>query len=807
MSNLIVRSQSPAGESALNSETARTNVLPESSDDGITLRELWKSLLRRRKLAAITAGVVFVLILANATHHRVKNPLFAGGFTLLISDPLGDELGRSSATAGRFEQLALNTTSIDIPTLIEVLRSPLLLNPTATELGISSSSLAGRITITQGRGAGILQVRVVGREPDETGRAVKLLSTAYLQAAQQQRQQRLADGLEFLNQQAPELEARTSELQNKLAQFRIQNSVLEPVEEAVALKSEVANVDQQLLALELERKQLQATRRQVQEGTINTRNFQQAITGNGETSSEISLSDPDLAFIEQFTEVEKELWEARSRFSSSSLIVTGLETRLKQLQPLFRSKQLEMIDRALKLNAQRRISTNQQLEALKSEFPQKLELIKQFDSLQGNLTIAQQNLAGLVSARETFQLEIAQSAVPWRLLIPPSVNPNPIGTSLNKNLLQGAALALIAGVGAGLLRDRFDHVFHHPGDAKDDLGLPLLGHIPHVEFFQGVREDKRFLLRELDRTSANNSDDDHTHETIKDETNKQESYQRFFYQEAFRNLFTSLRFLNSDKPVRSIVLSSSLPSEGKSLVNVLLAKTLSEMGQRVLLVDADLRKPQIHTRLGLNNLSGLSNLLAEDDQHWKDVVQGVSGYDNWSVITSGRRPPDPTRLLSSKRMHALVEEVAEGPDFDLVLFDTPPVLGLADAALVAEHCDGLMLLVSLRNVDRGLPKEAVARIVSSGAPLLGLVTNSIKPEQQTAAYGYGRYGYGNYGFGYGYGYGHATFNSAAAYSHYADTNENDAEESTTPTSPDSPSRSWRQTLKVRRRQFMRWIDK
>ena len=86
-------------------------------------------------------------------------------------------------------------------------------------------------------------------------------------------------------------------------------------------------------------------------------------------------------------------------------------------------------------------------------------------------------------------------------------------------------------------------------------------------------------------------------------------------------------------------------------------------------------------------------------------------------------------------MHALVKELADGNDFDLVLFDTPPVLGLADAALVAEHCDGLMLLVSLNRVDRDLPKEAVARITSSGAPLLGVVTNAIKREQQAGAYG------------------------------------------------------------------------
>ena len=299
------------------------------------------------------------------------------------------------------------------------------------------------------------------------------------------------------------------------------------------------------------------------------------------------------------------------------------------------------------------------------------------------------------------------------------MNPNAIGTPLNKSLIQGTVFSLLAGIGAGLLRDRFDHVFHHPGDVKDDLGLPLLGHIPHVEFFQGVREDKRFLLQELDNSSSSNSQTEISKSTDETISRKQARYQRFFYQEAFRNLFTSLRFLNSDNPVRAIALTSSLPAEGKSLVNVLLAKTLSEMGQRVLLVDADLRKPQMHLRLGLNSFSGLSNLLAEDEQHWSDVVQKVPGYENWSVITAGRRPPDPTRLLSSKRMNILVKELAVGKDFDLVLFDTPPVLGLADAALVAEHCDGLMLLVSLNRVDRSLPKEAAARIVIVGHPYSG----------------------------------------------------------------------------------------
>ena len=153
--------------------------------------------------------------------------------------------------------------------------------------------------------------------------------------------------------------------------------------------------------------------------------------------------------------------------------------------------------------------------------------------------------------------------MPWRIALP-VVNNNPIEPSLQKSLLQGILLALAAGIGTGLLRDRFDHVFHRPGEVKEDLGLPLLGHIPHVEFFQGVREDKRFLLKDLDKSIFN---DDKASVSNNSKNRRQQKYQRFFYQEAFRNLFTSIRFLNSDEPLRSIALTSSPSQRGKSLIN------------------------------------------------------------------------------------------------------------------------------------------------------------------------------------------------------------------------------------------------
>ena len=221
-------------------------------------------------------------------------------------------------------------------------------------------------------------------------------------------------------------------------------------------------------------------------------------------------------------------------------------------------------------------------------------------------------------------------------------------------------------------------------------------------------------------------------------------YQRFAYKEAFRNLYTSLRFLDTGDNLRTVALTSCTPNEGKSLVNVLLAKTISELGQRVLLIDCDMRKPQVHLRLGLNNLVGLSTLLA-DDRQWQQSLVTVPGYDNWWVLPAGLRPPDPTRLLSSERMQQLMVEINESKQFDLVLFDTPPVIGLADTALLSQHLDGLILLVSLDRVDRDLPKAALERITAAGAPMLGIVTNAVKEETENSGLTiYQRYGYGEF---------------------------------------------------------------
>lgn len=773
---------------------------PESRDE-FSLTELVRSLKRRKRLIILVAAVVTAAFAVRTFHQLATSPVYKGSFDLLISDPIkgGSE---GTGAGGVFESLARNRTDSDVGTLTKVMVSPLVLDPIAKKFNLDSKSLAGYIFISAAKSSGgggfgasdsgILTISATGNEPEQVERLLNALSTTYLQYSLSQRQERLREGLRFLDQQEPALQKRVKTLQNQLADFRIRHNLITPDAEAGAYKAESTTLGAQLRVLQNERENILRIRDGVQNGTLNADNFTTAAEG-------LSVIQADSDKIIQLKTIETQLSTARATYSSDSPQVTSLVTLRDQLAKQLLTYQLASIDNALSLNQSRKNAIQNQIGTVDAEFTKQPSLIKQYQELEQRVTIAIENLVNLLKTRDNFQLEMAQNTVPWKVISPPTVSAKPVEPNVPGSLLQGLMMGLVAGVGAGLLRDRSDHVFHLSSEVEEELKQPLLGHIPHVSIFSGVREEKRFFLEELDQLNSTESSGGNA------AARRELGYQRFFYQEALRNLYTSIRFLNTDHPLRSVALTSSLPSEGKSLVNVLLAKTLSEMGQRILLIDADMRKPQLHYRLGLNNLTGLSNLLTDESLDWQDLIHPVKGRDNWWVLTSGRVPPDPTRLLSSDRMSQLINDLAESNQFDLILYDTPPILGLADAALIAQNIDGLILLVSLGMVDRDLPKRSLERILSSGASFLGIVTNSKDRRsdsgfaQQYKSYGSKRSNINKYNE---YGY-------MATYSHYnPDSTEDDARSQKEDIHPVKRQllKSW-EAIQDAQARFMNWLDR
>lgn len=747
----------------------KINEFENSLTESFNIDELIRIILRRKNFLIKITLIIFLGSLTSLLFRRVYYPIFRGNFSLLITDPTTRNSSSnmpSMATGMMFEDLALNRTKNDIPTLIEVLKSPLVLSPVSEKHDTTYADLKNRILIEVGGGKlirekanGVLNIYLTGKNKKKTLKILDDLSEAYLSTALKIRQQNLKDGLKFLNKQAPALEEKTALIQNKLADFRQENKLLEPQLEGKALKMLLDKVDQQIITLNSDRQKLLKVKEEILNGYLTARGFKLSImSGTGDLSFNnpqnqgLSISDSDQSLLQELEKLELQLASSQTIFKDDSKIIRGLKDKIEQIKPKLRDKQIKAVDAALNLNSDQLKTARSQRDELNLKFTVQPKLIKEYNKLLQDLNLAKQNLSGLITARENFQLDMAQQSVPWKVISPPIINSNPIKPHIPRNIAFGAIFSLFIGLLTSFLKDRFDHVFHDPAEVAQDLKAPTLGHIPFVERFKGVREEQNNVLEQISAEIQKND-------------NKKDSYDRFFYQEALRNLFTSIKFLSSDRKIKVITLTSSVPAEGKSLINILLAKSIADLGKRVLLVDADLRKSQVHKRLEINNLIGLSNYLSDDSLDVKQIVQKVPKFDNWSVITSGQTVPDSTRLLNSNRMKDLVVKLREDDKFDYVIFDTTPLIGLADALLVSQFTDGVILLVSINGVDRSLPLASLERINSSKVLFLGVLTNSLKKQKNNS------FGYGNYG---AYGYGKYNAYQYTPYDYYSEEEKNTA---------------------------------
>lgn len=207
------------------------------------------------------------------------------------------------------------------------------------------------------------------------------------------------------------------------------------------------------------------------------------------------------------------------------------------------------------------------------------------------------------------------------------------------------------------------------------------------------------------------------------------------YAEQYRGVRTNLEFLNLDKQLQTIVVTSSIPAEGKSTLSANLGYVSGAMDKRVLIVDADMRKPTLHRTFKLPNEKGLSTLISQKDVQISDVVVYRPEL-NLYLLTSGPIPPNPSELLASAKMDRLVEEMKQL--FDLVIFDTPPVGAVADSAIMSTKVDGTVLVVRQGYVHKDEVLNAKETLDKVGARLLGYVVNDQEVDRSSdyAYYGY-----------------------------------------------------------------------
>ncbi len=289
----------------------------------------------------------------------------------------------------------------------------------------------------------------------------------------------------------------------------------------------------------------------------------------------------------------------------------------------------------------------------------------------------------------------------------------PYSPRLVLNLAAALALAMALAAALIYILELLNNTFSNPEQIESELKLSVLGILPAIDEaeFAGQLTDQRSALSE-----------------------------------AYRSLRTALQFTGTDGAPRTILVTSSEPSEGKSTTAFKLAQDFGALGARVLIIDADLRKPNLHRLFGVNNVLGLSNVLANTIQKTdaKNIFRKTS-YENVMVMTAGTIPPNPADLLSSPRMGTVISSCLE--PYDLIIFDGPPIVGLADAPILSRIVETTLMVVSADQVTRKAAKAALKRLKSAGGIVAGAAFSKFEVNrfEYNYAYKYMSYQYHTYG--------------------------------------------------------------
>lgn len=724
-----------------------TEELSAPSKKGGGLRPYWRIFQRKAWLiASITSLTSFAALLVSS-----QDPYtYTGSFYLLVepitsAGKLADPTTLTRTGGVPNEELF----ALDYPTNLAFLQSPGMKLKIAQEVqaklltktvpaiwkDLRENLAVNRLGATQSTATKIFEVSYTGEKPQEVQSVLDIAAETYLKYSTEEKKSSLKSGIEFINKQLPELEKRVEILQSKQEKLRKQYDVIDPTAKGQDLFIQVNALTQQQLDIQNQLKSQKALYTVLQKqlklkpeealaaASLSQDPSRQALLANlQQIESQIAVesanfapNSPPLQALENkrqnlltlLNKKTQEILQQNSIFINTNSQVLNFQdaTRLRLIEQMVdTANQIEMLE----INNQALIAAKQQTEQQAQEFP---KIVREYNDLDRQITLAKQVLDRLLLQRETLKVEAAQD-LPWQLLnkpqIPLDADGTPIGDppSRMKKLLAGVAGGLFAGMGLAILLEKRRGIFYSAEDIQDATAMPLLAEIPLDDRFEP--------LPDLDQQIKIAAETEEIQDIIETDSS---------FLNSFDYLYTQLSFLYSDTPIRSLIVSSIEPGDGQSTIAFNLAKRAAAAGQRVLLVDANLRHPQIHNQLNLSNYKGLSELLTDQLSSY-DIIERCPDVDNLFVLTAGSPGLHSPKKISVPRMQHLMKELKTR--YDLIIYDPPHFLESMDASFLASNADGIMIVVSIGKTRQSTVKKAINQINNFHLPSLGVVANSSK---------------------------------------------------------------------------------
>jgi len=315
----------------------------------------------------------------------------------------------------------------------------------------------------------------------------------------------------------------------------------------------------------------------------------------------------------------------------------------------------------------------------------------------------------------------------------------PIKPNKKMNMIIAIVLGLGLGVGVSLLIYSLDSKIRTFDDVRKYVSLPVLGTIPTIQVDDIELDNLEQKIEIAKGEEKERFKSIHQQIRAKLITNYSPKSSTA---EAFRILRTNILSRKKNSSCTSVLITSSGPKEGKSTVQSNMATALAQMDAKVIIVDLDLRRPMVHTIMGLDKEIGMSDFLMDKSTEIESVIK-KSTVKNLDIITSGIIPPNPSELLASTRMDEAIEILKE--KYDYILFDSPPVLAVTDSMVMANKVDLLILVVRVDQADKNVVKRAKELLENIKIDIAGVVINGIQPHRYYNSYEYNYYYYYYYG--------------------------------------------------------------
>lgn len=695
---------------------------------GDALRYIFSVVRRNLWLIAAIIGSVVALALVST---MLETPAYTAVTTVQIDDQSASVLGED------LEDAVVEDSGWDIDrflnTQLEVLRSRELAQRVARKLELFGNAafyeameipppaaglperlrdeqvvglLQGGMGVDLPRNSRVARISFTSTDPDTSARVANAFAEEFIQASLRRRFDKSSYARNFVAEQLDEARSRLENSERELNAYARSAGLIRAREPGISDDSSnrASSVTSSSLL------QLNQAANQAQAERVAAEARWRAESATPLLSSESVLRDPTVqSLMQQRATRRAELQSARERYLDDHPQIRELSSQVAELD-----RQLGAAARNVRNGIRARYTAARQAESELRSQVGRLEretLAEQDRSVRYN-TLAREadtNRSIYDGLLERYrELNASAGVAASNISIIDPADP-PLGQS-SPNMMRNLLFALVLGTAiAGIivfLRDQLDDRIRVPEDIDAKFGIPLLGVIPKVP----TNEDIGATMEDPKSSVA----------------------------EAYNSLRGSLLHATRQGLPKVLLVTSAQPTEGKSTTSWATAASLARMGRSVVLVDADMRRPSIHRRGEIANEQGLSDLLTSDTPPSQYVV--ASQQEGLSLLPSGKQPPSPTELLTGPRMAALLEELTE--QFDAVVVDSPPVLGLADAPALAAISDGVAFVVESNRGGRGALKSALRRLRSVNANVLGAVLTKFDP--QRAGHGYSSY----YGYDY-----------------------------------------------------------